>query len=191
MPGPLSGRVPPILEASLTNMKFATLIAALLSLATLNVVAEVLPVAVKRNEGSLLPRAVAGLTLCTGTNFGGQCQSYSPSTDTCYVSYRSTPHMPSVLTIFLLKSVPDPYQTDLFSSRTSSGYVCFLYAGDNCGGGCEACVDSQGWGDMGSVSIHPVIRVNLLNVFQFAAVGSMRCVVADAAGCSNANCVHH
>jgi hypothetical protein len=68
-----------------------------------------------------------------------------------------------------------------------------LYRAEGCTG-CEACVDAQGWRNMGSVSIYFVTYKQYFSpsAFQFAAVHTFKCFVADAAGCSDAfSCSHH
>ena len=45
-------------------------------------VPEVVPVA---RDNGLLPRVATSITFCTGTDFGGQCNTYTPETDICYV----------------------------------------------------------------------------------------------------------
>ena len=87
----------------------------------------------------------------------------------------------------------DAYANSLFSARADPGYVCFLYRSSSSCSGCEACVDSAGWNNMGSVSLlHALWVPHLWKRVQFASVHTFQCFVADAAGCSNASgCTHH
>jgi len=73
-----------------------------------------------------------------------------------------------------LSPLPNQYITDLLSAHTNPGIICTMFTGQGCTSGCEVCVDSSGWANMTSIG----------------AVQSYRCVVADAAGCSNSACVH-
>ncbi|PFH47979.1 hypothetical protein AMATHDRAFT_197265 [Amanita thiersii Skay4041] len=97
----------------------------------------------------------AGLIFCTGPDFQGTCTYNFPLTSgTCYAN-------------------AEPYISNLWSSDSDFEHVCFLYTSGSCSD-CEACVDVNGWSNMGS----------------FAAIHSYRCVVADSSGCSNSNCRH-
>ncbi|PFH49453.1 hypothetical protein AMATHDRAFT_48719 [Amanita thiersii Skay4041] len=81
--------------------------------------------------GLVQPKGFAGITLCNGFHFSG-CTNYVTYTELCY-------------------RVPDSYVSNIRSSRSSSGIVCFMYTNDNCSS-CETCVDSAGWSRM-SVSV--------------------------------------
>lgn len=139
-------------------MKLTTLLTASMTIFALSVageplVPEVLPVA-KARDSRLLRRDTASITFCTGTGFSGQCNTYQPTTDICYVSFPfCSQTIRSNNSFCLWQTVPDPYVDHLLSSRASSGFVCFLYRGGDCTG-CEACVDADGWRDMSSVSVY-------------------------------------
>ncbi|PFH47901.1 hypothetical protein AMATHDRAFT_87460 [Amanita thiersii Skay4041] len=102
--------------------------------------------------GLIQSRDVASLTFCTGPGFTG-CEEWFINTGDC-------------------APVPEPFNTNLHSARSSSGAVCFLYTDGNCAS-CETCADAIGWSNM-----------------DFSPVQSFKCVTADASGCSNANCRH-
>ncbi|PFH45808.1 hypothetical protein AMATHDRAFT_71073 [Amanita thiersii Skay4041] len=79
-------------------------------------------------SGSIQPRGIAGVSLCTSPDFPSNCTDYAVQLESCY-------------------TIPDPYISTTRSSRTSSGIVCFMFVNDDCSS-CETCINTIGWTSM-------------------------------------------
>ena len=83
----LPSSLPDTLGTGTLNMKLTTFLATSIlflvpTVAGAVLVPEVVPVA---RDNGLLPRVTTSFTFCTGTDFGGQCNTYALETDVCYV----------------------------------------------------------------------------------------------------------